>query len=160
MLKARLVVALAAMSIAGTLAAAAPAEAGPGDPAVPGATPPANDVGPVDWGEPTPGTRPRAPSAFGRTYPVKTQAARDWAFELLGHRQFGCLDRIGHFESGWRVEAWGGIPQARPPEKMRSAGAAWRTDPMVQTRWMIRYVNAKYGNPCNAWAFWQAHHWY
>lgn len=151
---------IAGLVVAGALVAAAPADAGTASPASSEATPPVNDVGPIDWGDPTTAPAVHAPSAFGRTYPPRTQAARDWAFALLKPTQFRCLDRIFHYESGWRVEAWGGIPQARPPEKMRSAGADWKTNPMTQVRWGIRYVNAKYGSACSAWAFKQAHGWY
>lgn len=53
-----------------------------------------------------------------------------------------------------------GLPQAQPPWKMASAGAAWQTDPLVQLRWMRGYVNGRYGGSCAAWGFWQAHWWY
>ena len=129
--------------------------------AEPAALPPVGDTGPVDWGDPTPAPTPRhAPSVFGRTYPPRTQAARDWAYHLLGYRQFVCLDRIWHFESGWRVEAYGGIPQARPPQKMRSAGADWETSAMTQVRWGLGYIHGRYGTACNAWAHSRAWGWY
>lgn len=129
--------------------------------ASPSATPPVNDVGPVNWGEPVVAASVvHAPSFAGRTYPPRTQEARDWAYSLLGPRQFDCLDRIFHFESGWRVEAFGGIPQARPPEKMRSAGADWKTNPRTQVAWGLKYIKARFKTPCNAWAFKQRHGWY
>jgi hypothetical protein len=128
--------------------------------AQPAATPPVGDTGPVDWGDPTADPRPHAPSLFGRVYPPATQAARDWAYHVLGSRQFACLDRIFHYESGWRVEAWGGIPQARPPQKMRSAGADWKTNPTTQVRWGLRYIGGRYGTPCEAWAFKARTGWY
>lgn len=53
-----------------------------------------------------------------------------------------------------------GLPQALPGHKMASAGRDWRTNPVTQIRWMIRYVNERYGGACNAWAFWQRNHWY
>ena len=127
--------------------------------AEPAATPPVGDTGPVDWG-PEPAPTPHAPSVFGKTYPPRTQAARDWAYHVLGARQFACLDRIWHYESGWRVEAYGGIPQARPPHKMASAGADWKTSPMTQVRWGLRYIGGRYGSPCSAWAFKSRTGWY
>ncbi|MFJ6769989.1 lytic transglycosylase domain-containing protein, partial [Kitasatospora sp. NPDC091257] len=24
----------------------------------------------------------------------------------------------------------------------------------------LNYMNTRYGSPCAAWSFWQAHHWY
>lgn len=106
-----------------------------------------------------------APSFAHRTYPPATQAARDWAYQKLGPTQFGCLDRIFHFESGWRVKAGNpngayGIPQAFPGYKMRSAGSDWLTNPMTQVKWGLSYIRARFGTSCNAWAFKQAHGWY
>jgi hypothetical protein len=112
------------------------------------------------FARPTEAASAAAPSRFHRIYPAATQHARDWAWRGLGNREFACLDALWHFESGWRVEAYGGLPQARPPEKMRSAGADWETNPMTQARWGLRYVHARYGTPCNAWAVWQRQHWY
>ena len=130
--------------------------------AEPAATPPVGDTGPVDWGDPSPSAAagPHAPSRFGRIYPPATQAARDWAWRRLGTHQFACLDAIFHYESGWRVAAYGGIPQARPPEKMRSAGADWKTNPMTQVRWGLRYISGRYGTACSAWAWKQRTGWY
>ena len=113
---------------------------------------------------PAAAAEPHAPSVFHRVYPPATQAARDWAWKRLGGKQFDCLDRLWHFESGWRVRAGRvtgsyGIPQAYPGTKMRSAGADWQTNPMTQVRWGLGYVR-KYGGPCGAWAFWQQHRWY
>lgn len=132
----------------------------------PQATPPIGDTGPVDWGDPSP-TPVHAPSGFGRTYlrVPATQAARDWAWRLLGTRQWLCLDAIGHHESGWRVRAGSpdgsyGIPQAYPGRRMASEGADWRTNPLTQVRWMVKYVNRRYGSACNAWAFRRVHGWY
>ena len=53
-----------------------------------------------------------------------------------------------------------GIPQAYPGSKMAAAGADWRTNPMTQVRWGLRYVNGRYGSPCGAWAVWQKQGWY
>ena len=53
-----------------------------------------------------------------------------------------------------------GIPQALPGSKMSSAGPDWHNNAMTQISWGLGYVGARYGNPCKAWAFWQAHHWY
>jgi hypothetical protein len=80
--------------------------------------------------------------------------------------QFRCLSNIWMRESGWSQYAhnWSsgalGIPQAQPGSKMASAGANWQTDPQVQIRWGLNYINSSYGSPCNAWSFWQNHNWY
>ena len=88
--------------------------------------------------------------------------AKAYAKRVLGSRQYACLNNIVMRESHWNPLAhnrWSGahgIPQAVPGSKM---GPGWQNDPMVQTRWMLRYVN-KYGGACGAWTFWQRHGWY
>jgi hypothetical protein len=68
-------------------------------------------------------------------------------------------------ESSWRWDAQNasgayGIPQALPASKMATAGADWRTNPATQISWGLGYIKSVYGTPCNAWAFWQVHHYY
>jgi uncharacterized protein YabE (DUF348 family) len=53
-----------------------------------------------------------------------------------------------------------GIPQALPGDKMASAGADWRTNPITQIRWMASYVKSRYGGWNGAKRFWEEHHWY
>lgn len=53
-----------------------------------------------------------------------------------------------------------GIPQALPGRKMASAGTDWETNPITQIRWMIGYVNGRYGGWEGAKAWWLSHHWY
>ena len=74
------------------------------------------------------------------------------------------IDLIYH-ESGCRVNASNpsgayGIPQALPGSKMASAGADWETNPVTQIRWMIGYVNGRYGGWSQALSWWYAHGWY
>jgi Transglycosylase SLT domain len=78
---------------------------------------------------------------------------------------FSCLNNIWTRESNWLYNAENpsgayGIPQALPGDKMASAGADWMTDPTTQIKWGLGYIQSVYGNPCNAWAFWQAHDYY
>ena len=93
-------------------------------------------------------------------------AAKAYALERLGPRQYACLDAIVMRESRWRVDATNrssgayGIPQALPGSKMATAGADWRTNPVTQVRWMLGYLHGRYGTACAAWDFWQAHRWY
>ena len=69
-------------------------------------------------------------------------------------------------ESGCRVDAANassgayGIPQALPGSKMASAGADWQSNPVTQIRWMIGYVNGRYGGWSQALSWWYAHGWY
>jgi hypothetical protein len=74
---------------------------------------------------------------------------------------FGCLDNLWSRESGWRYNAANpsgayGIPQALPGSKMASAGADWQTNPVTQIKWGFGYIQGRYGDPCGAWAYWQA----
>jgi len=78
---------------------------------------------------------------------------------------FGCLKDMWDRESGWRYDAENasgayGIPQALPGGKMASAGADWQTNPATQIKWGLGYIKAIYGDPCKAWGFWQANHYY
>lgn len=53
-----------------------------------------------------------------------------------------------------------GIPQALPGSKMASAGADWADNPATQIRWMIGYVNSRYGGSCAALAHSYSYGWY
>ena len=88
-------------------------------------------------------------------------AARGW-----GDDQFACLLPLWSHESGWRVNAENtssgayGIPQALPGSKMASVADDWRTNPATQITWGLNYIGGRYGDPCGAWASWQAKGWY
>lgn len=102
-----------------------------------------------------------------KSIPPEWGTCADWA------RQAGvseadlssALDLI-YRESGCRVDAANassgayGIPQALPGNKMASVGADWQTNPVTQIRWMIGYVNGRYGGWSQALAWWYSHGWY
>jgi hypothetical protein len=100
--------------------------------------------------------------------PVKVQSGSPKAYALsrVGETQFSCLNKLWERESGWNYKALNkssgayGIPQALPGSKMASAGDDWKTNPITQVKWGIKYVNGRYGSSCGAWQFWQSHHWY
>lgn len=78
---------------------------------------------------------------------------------------FSCLNNIWTRESGWNYQAENasgayGIPQALPASKMASAGADYLTDPKTQIIWGLGYIQGRYGNPCSAWSYWEAHGYY
>jgi hypothetical protein len=102
-------------------------------------------------------------------------AAKKWAKAHLsdygwGPEQFAPLDKLWTGESGWRVDAFNsrsgatGIPQALPGSKMASEGADWKTNPVTQMKWGMRYIKDRpdYGTPARAYALWQSRnpHWY
>lgn len=103
--------------------------------------------------------------------PPDPGTAQSIAWNMMGSfgfppsEYFSCLNNIWTRESGWIYSAENpsgayGIPQALPGDKMASAGADWMTNPATQIRWGLGYIKAVYGDPCSAWAFWQAHSWY
>ena len=79
--------------------------------------------------------------------------------------QYGCLLTMWNHESGWRTNAANsagayGIPQSLPGDKMSVAGPDWRTSARTQIKWGLSYIKNRYGTPCDAWDFWQAHIYY
>jgi resuscitation-promoting factor RpfB len=82
-----------------------------------------------------------------------------------GSDEFSCLVQMWNNESGWRTNAYNpsgayGIPQALPGSKMASAGPDWQTSASTQIAWGLDYIASRYGTPCGAWGFWQAHNYY
>jgi resuscitation-promoting factor RpfB len=80
--------------------------------------------------------------------------------------QFKYLFWLWNRESGWNPRAYNpssgayGIPQALPGGKMASAGSDWRTNPVTQMRWGLRYIRQQYGSPQAAWNHEVRHGWY
>lgn len=103
--------------------------------------------------KPSPKPTPRDPKAIARA--IVGDAA-----------QLGCFKNIVRRESGWDHLAQNpssgayGLVQALPGSKMASMGADWRTNPETQLKWGLKYMNERYGSPCDAWAWWQRHNWY
>ena len=100
-----------------------------------------------------------------------TAAAKVWAgreVRRMGYEtvQFTCLDKLWTRESGWNPRADNptstayGIPQSLPGSKMAAAGADWRVNPKTQMAWGLRYIKARYGDPCHAWAHSEKDNWY
>jgi hypothetical protein len=99
-------------------------------------------------------------AAQNQAYAKHMSALKGWG---------GCWDSLltmWNHESGWNEHASNpgsgayGIPQALPGSKMASAGPDWQNNAMTQIAWGLSYIGARYGDPCRAWGFWQAHHWY
>jgi len=80
--------------------------------------------------------------------------------------QFACLDSLWTRESHWNYKAHNyrsgahGIAQALPADKMSVVGTDWRTNPVTQIRWGIRYSTMRYDTPCKAWSKWKSHRFY
>ncbi|MFT4215371.1 MAG: transglycosylase SLT domain-containing protein [Microbacterium sp.] len=93
---------------------------------------------------------------------AKTMAAEKYGW---GDDEFACLVALWKKESGWRVNAASssgayGIPQALPGSKMASAGDDWETNPATQIKWGLKYINGRYGSPCEAWEHSESSGWY
>jgi hypothetical protein len=75
-----------------------------------------------------------------------------------GADQYDCINRLWTKESHWNYKAHNkrsgahGIPQALPADRMEVISSDWRTNPVTQIRWGLRYIEARYDNPCSAWA--------
>lgn len=88
-------------------------------------------------------------------------AKRGWS-----KTQMRCLVKLWTKESNWNHKAYnrssgaGGIPQALPASKMRTAGKDWRTNPKTQIKWGLRYIKGRYGTPCGGWAHFKSRGWY
>ncbi|EKX64693.1 lytic transglycosylase domain-containing protein [Streptomyces ipomoeae] len=85
---------------------------------------------------------------------------------IANSAQYDCFAKIVDHESDWNINATNsssgayGLVQALPGSKMASAGSDWKTNPATQIKWGLDYMNDRYGSPCGAWNFWQAHNWY
>lgn len=85
----------------------------------------------------------------------------DW-----GKDQFSCVNKIFTQESQWKWNATNptsgayGIPQSLPADKMASEGDDWKTNPVTQIKWGLKYIKERYGTPCAAWAFKRGTGWY
>jgi hypothetical protein len=83
-----------------------------------------------------------------------------------GEKQYACLDGLWTKESKWNYRASNkrsgahGIPQALPATKMESVGTDWRTNPVTQISWGLRYIESRYETPCGAFAKFKRANWY
>ncbi len=84
----------------------------------------------------------------------------------LGGAQYSCLNKLWTKESNWNYKARNkisgahGIPQALPAKKMDVIATDWRTNPVTQIRWGLRYISIRYETPCAAWAKFRSHNMY
>jgi hypothetical protein len=80
--------------------------------------------------------------------------------------QFTCFNWIVNHESDWDHTATNptsgayGLVQALPAKRMSTSGDDWKNNPATQIEWGLKYMDARYGSPCEAKDFWQANGWY
>jgi len=74
----------------------------------------------------------------------------------FSEKEYKCLNRLWTKESHWNYKARNkisgahGIPQALPASKMNVISTDWRTNPVTQIRWGLRYISIRYETPCKA----------
>ena len=84
----------------------------------------------------------------------------------FAEKEYKCLNQLWTKESNWNYKARNknsgahGIPQALPATKMNVVSTDWRTNPVTQIRWGLRYIDLRYDTPCKAWAKFKRSHYY
>jgi hypothetical protein len=83
-----------------------------------------------------------------------------------GSYQYSCLDTLWTKESNWNYRAKNprtgahGIPQALPANRMDIISTDWRTNPITQIEWGLRYISIRYDTPCRALSKFKRHRYY
>jgi hypothetical protein len=84
----------------------------------------------------------------------------------FAENEYKCLNQLWTQESNWNYKSRNkksgahGIPQALPATKMNVVSTDWRTNPVTQIRWGLRYISIRYETPCKAWAKHKRSNWY
>jgi hypothetical protein len=74
----------------------------------------------------------------------------------FSEKEYKCLNSLWTKESHWNYKARNknsgahGIAQALPASKMNVVSTDWRTNPVTQIRWGLRYISIRYETPCKA----------
>jgi Transglycosylase SLT domain len=102
----------------------------------------------------------------------QADGAREVARQIIAQKyrwsekQFTCLDNLWTKESKWNYKSRNkssgahGIAQALPATKMEIVGTDWRTNPVTQITWGLKYIDERYKYPCRAWSKSKRSHWY
>ena len=84
----------------------------------------------------------------------------------FAEKQYTCLSQLWTKESNWNYKSRNkksgahGIPQALPASKMSIISTDWRTNPVTQIRWGLRYISIRYETPCKALSKHKRSNWY
>ena len=78
---------------------------------------------------------------------------------IVNYKEFQCFNKLITVESNWRVEA------INPNGKHFGLGQMRNTkyqnlDGYRMIDWSLRYIKARHGSSCNAYAYWQKHGWH
>ena len=104
-----------------------------------------------------------ARTPFGAKKVAKSILLDEYGFN---EKQYNCLNQLWTQESSWNYKSRNkksgahGIPQALPASKMNVVSTDWRTNPVTQIRWGLRYISIRYETPCKAWAKHKRSNWY
>jgi hypothetical protein len=104
-----------------------------------------------------------ARTPFGAKKVAKEILTNEYGFKQV---QYQCLEQLWTEESNWRYKAHNkrsgahGIAQALPAVKMDVVSTDWRTNPVTQIRWGLRYISIRYETPCKAWSKHKRSNWY
>ena len=84
----------------------------------------------------------------------------------FSEKEYKCLNQLWTKENNWNYKSRNkksgahGIPQALPASKMNVVSTDWRTNPVTQIRWGLRYISIRYETPCKALAKHKRSNWY
>jgi hypothetical protein len=104
-----------------------------------------------------------ARTAIGAKKVARSILMDEYGFE---EKEYKCLNRLWTKESNWNYKSRNkksgahGIPQALPASKMNVVSTDWRTNPVTQIRWGLRYISIRYETPCKALAKHKRSNWY
>jgi hypothetical protein len=104
-----------------------------------------------------------ARTALGAKKVAKSILLNEYGFS---EKEYKCLNSLWTKESHWNYKARNarsgahGIAQALPASKMNVVSTDWRTNPVTQIRWGLRYISIRYETPCKALAKHNRSHYY
>jgi hypothetical protein len=104
-----------------------------------------------------------ARTALGAKKVAKAILMDEYGF---AEKEYKCLNSLWTKESNWNYKSRNkksgahGIPQALPASKMNVVSTDWRTNPVTQIRWGLRYISIRYETPCKALAKHKRSNWY
>ena len=84
----------------------------------------------------------------------------------FSEKEYKCLNQLWTKESNWNYKSRNkksgahGSPQALPASKMNVVSTDWRTNPVTQIRWGLRYISIRYETPCKALSKHKRSNWY
>ena len=95
-----------------------------------------------------------ARTAIGAKKVARSILMDEYGFE---EKEYKCLNRLWTKESNWNYKSRNkksgahGIPQALPASKMNVVSTDWRTNPVTQIRWGLRYISIRYETHVRRW---------